>query len=474
MSAYDAIVVGSGPNGLTAAATVAVAGKRVLVIEAADSVGGAARTVDHGTPGWSHDVGATIHALAAASPAFASLDLATHGVEFLDPPILLAHPLDGARGASLHRSVDMTAGGLGTDGQRYRRLLGPAREHFDDLAGDLLGPLLRVPRHPLLLAGFGARAVWPMSIVQRWFRTPEARALIGGSAAHSFTPLHHPLTTSFALMLHGAGHAHGWPVARGGTSAIVDALVEIIRRNGGDLVTGQEVRSRAELPTHDVLFLDTTPGAAVRIAGSGMTPRRRRSYRRYRHGPGAFKIDYELSGPIPWSYLPAREAGTVHVIGSYDELALAERQVHDGIMPDAPFVLVVQASVVDDSRAPTGSHTGWAYAHVPNGYTGDARPAIEAQIERFAPGFGGLVSAAHATAPSSLESMNANLVGGDIGGGSYSGLQIVARPRLSRHPYRTGSKDVYLCSASTPPGAGVHGMSGHHAALDALATSWTT
>jgi phytoene dehydrogenase-like protein len=463
---FDAVIVGSGPNGLTAAATLANAGKRVLVLEKADAFGGAASTTDHGKPEWAHDVGSTVHALAAISPAHRQLALT--GVEYIDPPILLSHVLDGGNGASMYRSVEQTAAGLGRDAARYRRLIEPMVRRFDDLAGDILRPLISWPSHPLLLARFGLRALPPMSTMARLFRTEEARALLGGSAAHSFTPLHHPLTTSFAVMLHASGHHAGWPFARGGSQSLSNALAAVVIDSGGTILTGHEVTSIDSLPDHDVLLLDTNPAMAAGLIADQLPKSRQRRYRKFRHGPGAFKIDFELSEAVPWEYEQARQAGTVHVIGDYGELAASERSIARGSLPERPFVLFCQATVADPSRAPVGKHTGWAYAHVPHGFSGDASSAIVSQIERFAPGFSDLIETSHVSSPAQLESRNPNLVGGDVGGGSYSGLQILRRPVLSPHPYRTGVRGVYLCSASTPPGAGAHGMSGYLAAKDAL------
>ena len=465
---YDAVVVGSGPNGLTAAATLAVRGKRVLVVEAHEEIGGAVRSSDHGEPGWIHDTGATIHALAASSPAYRALDLEAAGVEFVNPDVLLSHVLDDGRGAALYCSLDATASGLGMDAKRYRQFIGHTVSRFTPLADDILGPLVSVPSHPISLARFGVRALLPMTVTAAMFRTEEARALVAGSAAHSFTPLHHPLTTSFALMLHATGHTSGWPFAAGGSQTIANALAEIVVANGGEIVTNTTVEHRVDLPEHAALFLDTSPSAAAAILGEPLPRRRARRFRRFRHGPAAFKVDFNLSGPIPWEYEPAKRSGTVHVIGGYREIIDAERSTSRGEMPDKPFVLACQASPFDPSRAPKGHHTCWSYAHVPHDYEGDAKPKIVEQIERFAPGFSALILSSTTTTPQELQAGNRNLVGGDVGGGSYSGLQILRRPRLSPQPYRTGSPGAYLCSASTPPGAGAHGMSGHLAALDAL------
>jgi len=465
---YDAVVVGSGPNGLTAAATLAARGKRVLVIEAADTPGGAAASAALTIPGFIHDVGSTIHALAAASPAFRELGLRARGLEFIDFPILLAHVLDDSAGASMYKSIDRTADGLGVDGSRYRRLMAPIVENFDQLTPMVLKPLLSWPRHPLLMARFGARALAPITMICALFKTEKAKALLAGNAAHSFVPLHHPVTTAFALMLQASGHAHGWPVAAGGSVAITRALVAVIESHGGVIETNSKVTSREQLPEHKALLLDTTPAAAALILAGSQSSLRKRRYCRYRRAPGAFKIDYALSSPIPWDFQDARSAGTVHVCGNYGAVAAAERATAAGEMPPRPFLLVTQATLADPSRAPEGAHTAWVYAHVPNGFGGDARPAIETQLERFAPGFRKTIIDACVLPPHALQAHNMNLVGGDVAGGSYSGLQSIRRPILSPHPYRTGASGAYLCSASTPPGAGAHGMCGYNAALDVL------
>ena len=465
---FDAIIVGSGPNGLMAAAILAVAGKRVLVIEAGPAIGGAVASGSITRPGFVHDIGSTIHTLGSASTAYADLGLGARGLEFVDFPILLSHTLDDGTGVNLHRSLGHTAEGLQADGTRYRRLMRPLVDNFEELAPMILGPLLRWPAHPFLLARFGVRAALPMALTKSLFKTAEARALLAGNAAHSFVPLHHPLTTAFALVLQAAGHVHGWPVARGGSGQIATALRGVIEDNGGIIETDRKVESRSELPGHLALFLDTTPAAAAEILGEALPARTQHRYRRFRHAPGVFKVDYALSGPIPWEFQDARSAGTIHVCGDYGEVAAAERATNRGEMPTRPFVLLTQACLADPSRAPAGAHTAWTYAHVPNGFEGDARPAIEAQIERFAPGFAKLILEAVVNSPRDLHRSNSNLVGGDVTGGSYSGLQTIRRPRLSFHPYRTGAPGAYLCSASTPPGAGAHGMSGYHAAHDAL------
>ena len=454
---YDAIAVGSGPNGLTAAAVLAQEGRRVLVLEASDRVGGGTRTEELTLPGFHHDVCSAVHPLAAASPVFARLPLAEHGFALVQPEIALAHPLDGGRAAVCDRSWDATA--APSDARRWRALLGPYAACLGALMDDLSGPVLHVPRHPLAFARFGLPAALPATWVTRAFRTPEARALFAGIAAHAMLPLSHVVTASFGLLLGAAAHAVGWPAVRGGSQRLADALAAYVRANGGAVETSVEVRSIAALPPARAVFLDTSPRAAARIAGDRLRPRARRSLTRFRCGPAAFKIDYALSEPVPWAAPEARRAGTVHVGGRAEEIVAAERETAAGGHPERPLVLVAQQSLFDDARAPAGRHTLWAYCHVPNGSYVDMTDRIESQIERFAPGFRDVVLARHVITPCDLERRNPNELGGDIGGGSLTGLQLLPRLGVAPDPYRIGD-GVYLCSASTPPGPGVHGMCG--------------
>ena len=465
---FDAIVVGSGPNGLSAAVRLAEAGRSVLVLEAADVIGGGTRSAELTLPGYVHDVCAAVHALGVSAPPLSLDTLGEHGLRWVWPEIPLAHPLDGGRAGVLHRSVDDTAAGLGPDGRAWQRLFRPLVENWPKLLPQLLGPVISAPRHPLAMARFGLHAVQPASWVSRRFEGDEAAALFGGCAAHAILPLTRPLTAAFGLMLAGSAHADGWPVAAGGSQAVADALAARLRQLGGEVRTGVRVRSLADLPAHDIALFDTNPAQLASIAGDALPARYRRRLERFHHGPGAFKIDYALDGPVPWDNEDCRRAGTVHVIGTLPELVAAEADVAAGRMPDRPYVLVVQSSVFDPSRAPDGKHTLWAYAHVPHGYDGDATQAIEQQIERFAPGFRDVVLARHVTAPRGLEAYNPNYVGGDIAGGAHSGLQLVFRPTAALRPYVTPNPSLFLCSASTPPGAGVHGMCGLHAADRAL------
>lgn len=465
---YDAVVVGSGPNGLAAAVRLAERGQSVLVLEAADTVGGGTRSAELTLPGFVHDVCATIHSLGVASPALSLDTLGQHGLRWLWPEIPLAHPLDDGRAGVLYRGVDETAAGLGVDGGRWRRLLRPVVDDWSLLLPQLLGPVLSVPRHPLALGRFGVHALQPATFQTRNFETEEARALFGGCAAHAMLPLTRPLTTAFGLMLAASAHADGWPVAARGSQAVGDAMSARLAELGGEVRTATMVRSLADLPPHRVVLFDTNPGQLASIAGDALPARYRQRLRRFRHGAGAFKIDYALDAPVPWQNEACRSAGTVHAVGTFAELAKAEAEVAAGRMPERPFVLVVQASIFDPSRAPFGKHTLWVYAHVPQGYTGDATSAIERQLERFAPGFASTVLARHVTSPSDLHAYNANYVGGDIAGGAHSGLQMVFRPTIAAQPYVTPNPSLFLCSASTPPGAGVHGMCGWHAADRAL------
>ncbi|MDQ6727437.1 MAG: NAD(P)/FAD-dependent oxidoreductase [Actinomycetota bacterium] len=467
----DAVVVGSGPNGLAAAVTLARAGCSVVVLEAAATPGGGCRSEELTLPGFVHDVCSAIHPLGVSSPVFGDLPLADHGLEWVHPLTPAAHPLPDGRAALLERSIDATADGLGRDAAAWRRLVGPLAAHWDELTASVLGPMLRVPPHPLTLARFGMRAAWPATLLARTvFDGEEARAMFAGLAAHAILDLASPLTSSFGLTFAAAGHAAGWPAVRGGSQRLTDALVSYLRSLGGEVVTGRRVGSLADLPPARVVLLDLTPRQVVALAGDRLDARARRSLERFRYGPGSFKVDYALDGPVPWSAEGCRRAGSVHVGGTLDEVAAAERDVARGRHPERPFVLTAQPSCFDPSRAPVGKHTFWAYCHVPHGSPVDMTEAIEDQIERFAPGFRERVLARHTMSPADLERHNANNVGGDVAGGSHGGLQLVGRPRLAADPYAlpVDGLAAFICSASTPPGAGVHGMSGWWAAQAAL------
>ncbi|MCU1501924.1 MAG: Phytoene dehydrogenase [Ilumatobacteraceae bacterium] len=467
--AVDAVVVGAGPNGLTAAVRLALAGRSVAVFEAGETIGGGCRTAELTLPGFRHDRCATIHTLGAGSPIFGPLDLEEHGVRYVHPRIALAHPLENGRAALLHRALDETVDGLGVDGAAWQRLVGCAVRRWDDLLPSLLKPLLSVPRHPLALAAFGTRALLPASVAAGRFGTDEGAALFAGCSAHSFLPLNRPLSASFGLLLAASGHAVGWPVVEGGSQALVDALAARLLELGGTITTGRRITSLGELPPHRVALFDTDPVQVASICASALPERYRARLRRYRFGPAAFKIDYALDGPMPWRNPAVASAGTVHIGGTFAEIRDAEGDVAAGRMPTRPFVLAVQATACDPTRAPAGKHTLWTYAHVPNGSVIDATGAIEAQLERFAPGFRDLVLARHVTAPSQLAAYNLNFVGGDINGGSFAGTQLVFRPTVALRSYRTPNECILICSASTPPGGGVHGACGANAADAALA-----
>lgn len=465
---FDAVVVGSGPNGLTGALALAEAGARVLVLEAAPTAGGGLRTEELTLPGFRHDVCATVLPLALASPALRALPLADEGLRWAHPPVPLAHPLDGLPAALLQRDMARTDADLGV-ASGWRRLLGPLAADGDRLAADVLAPLDLPPAAPLALARFGLRGLWPATAVGRWaLRGDRPRALLAGLAAHSMLDLHAPITTGYGLMLGALAHRVGWPVAVGGSQSLADALVARLRRRGGTVVTGSPVTSLAELPPARAVLLDLTPRQVLAVAGALLPPGYARALARYRYGPGVFKIDWALDGPVPWRDPSVARAATVHLGGTFAEVVAAERTVARGGHPTRPFVLFVQACVADPSRAPAGGHTGWAYCHVPLGSTVDMTDAIEVQVERFAPGFRDRVLARRTMGPKDLEAHNANVVGGDIGGGTADLRQLVARPVLSRRPWETPLPGVYLCSAATMPGAGVHGMAGLHAARLAL------
>ncbi len=470
----SAVVVGAGPNGLACAATLAARGVEVTVIEAEERIGGGTRSAELTLPGLLHDECSGFHPMAVGSLAGLDLDLERHGLEWLWPEVDLAHPLDGGgaegdgAGAAMLRSIDATAAGLGAAGPAWHRLFGPSARGYDALAEDIYRPVLHLPRHPLALARFGALALAPATLLARWLPGAEARALFGGAAAHSFAPLGTPLSAAVGMALVCSGHRYGWPVARGGSGAIAAALAAAIEERGGRIETGRPVRSLDELPAADAVVLDLAPGAVAELAGGRLPARVARAYRRYRHGPAAFKLDLAVEGGVPWRQEAARRAGTVHVAGSFEELVEAERQINRGRMPARPFVLVGQQYLADPGRSRGDVHPVWAYAHVPAGYPGDAGEAILDQIERFAPGTRERVLARAARGPAELAAANANIVGGDIATGSNLGLRALIRPRLALDPYATGIPGVFICSAATPPGAGAHGLCGRNAARSVL------
>jgi len=466
-------VVGAGPNGLAAAIALAREGHAVRVLEAQDVAGGGSRSAELTLPGFVHDVCSAIHPLAAGSPFFSELPLAAHGLEWIHPDLPLAHPLDDGTAVAVHRSLDDTVKDLGRDGAMYRRVFGPLAERWPSLLADVQRPPLHVPRHPILFGGFGVGALMPARVlIGAAFRGERTRAVLAGLAAHSFLPFGSPFGGSFTLLLTASIHGVGWPLARGGSQRIADALVAHLRSLGGTVETGHRVASLGELDPPGVTMLDVTPRQLERIAGDRLPDRYRRALRRYRYGPGVFKLDYALSGPVPWRAPECRRAGTVHLGGSFEEIAAGESAVARGEHPERPFVLVAQQSLCDPSRAPAGRHTLWAYCHVPNGSAVDMTDRIERQLERFAPGFRDLVLARSAMACADVERHDENCVGGDISGGAHDGLQLVFRPVMGFIPYATPARDVYLCSSSTPPGGGVHGMCGYWAARAALRRSF--
>jgi phytoene dehydrogenase-like protein len=460
----DAVVVGAGPNGLTAAAELARAGLSVQIYEAADTVGGGARTEELTLPGFRHDTCSAVHPFGIGSPAFATLPLARHGLEWLHPEVPMAHPFPDGTAVVLGRTVGETAASLGPrDAGTYRRLLAPYTGHWDTIAADFFRPpWAGLPSDPYRFLRLGITGTPPVALLSYRFRDPKARALLAGLAGHAVTKLTAPFTGAMALMFALAAHERGWPFARGGSQAISDALAGCLTELGGVVRTGVTVRKLDELPPARAYVFDTSPTALARIAALGDV------YRGYRYGPSVFKIDYALDGPVPWTAPQARRAGTVHLGPTYTEIGDALTRAVTGRPPHTPFLITSQPSVVDPSRAPAGKHVFWAYGHVPHAWHGDATNAVERQIERFAPGFRDLVLARAVTGPAALAARNANYVGGDIACGAFAGLQSVLRPRLAAIPYATPRPGVFLCSSATPPGPGVHGMSGHNAALAVL------
>lgn len=463
-----AIVVGSGPNGLAAAVHLARSGVEVQVLEANSTIGGGARSGEQTVPGLIHDHCSAFHPMGFGSPVWTEFGLERHGLEWRWPEIDCAHPLDDGSAGLLHRSFEDTIDGLGIDGPRWRRLLSDLVSGYDDLADDLLGPVLSIPRHPLRLAAFGPRAVLPITVLGKLFRTEQARALYGGVAAHLYDRWDRPLTGSLGLMILAAGHRFGWPVAHGGSGSITTALEQALLAHSGTVTTDHLVTSRSDIPDADIVLLDTSAATALDIYGDDMPSRIAQSFRRYRTGAAAYKVDLAIDGDIPWTNPDCGRAGTVHVSGTFEETRRAEAQVAADHMPERPFLLVGQQYLADPIRSSGTLNPIYAYAHVPNGHRGDATDTILAQIERFAPGFSSRIVELAVTTPADLERHNPNFRGGDILGGANNGLQVVFRPRIARDPYSLGIDGVYLCSQSTPPGAGIHGICGYNAAASAL------
>lgn len=464
-----AVIVGAGPNGLTAAARLAREGWKVSVHEARPTIGGGSRTAELIEPGVHHDICAAVHPAGASSTAFRELRLEEHGLRWVQPEIPLVHPLGGDRAGVLYQSLDDTVAALpGRDGAAWRRLMAPLLADFDYLASFTQAPLIGLPRNPIAAARFGVRGVWPATVLRRMFQHDEAQALLAGLAAHSCLPMNRPFTGGLGLMLGLMGHAVGWPVAEGGSQAIVDALASVIRSHDGEIHTDHEVTDLRELPKADAVLLDLAPKQLVAMSGGRLDGWSGRAYRRFRHGWSACKVDYVLSGPMPWSASEARRTATLHLGGPFAEVETSEAAVQRGSVDERPFVLVAQPTVADSTRAPAGRHTLWAYCHVPNNSPLDVTDRIEAQFDRFAPGWRDLVVGRVVRTAPQFVSYNPSAIGGDFAGGSMAGMQLLARPRLALDPYRTPLPGVWLCSASTPPGAAVHGMCGWHAAASVL------
>jgi phytoene dehydrogenase-like protein len=466
-SSYDAVVVGAGPNGLAAAIAIAREGHSVAVLEAADSPGGGCRSAELTRPGFVHDVCSAINPLAAASPFFKELPLGRHGVELVHPALPAAHPIDGGRAAYMTRDVEETAESMGPDARRYSKLMRPWVRRAERVHDDFMRPI-RIPKHPISTSLFGLRYGFRgVDSVAASFEGDEAPALLAGMAAHSMLALSAPPTGAMAIMFTMLGHAYGWPLVKGGAQKITDALVTHLLELGGEIHTGSEVRAVGDIPTSRVVLFDTTPRQLVAIAGEELPSRYVKSMSRFRYGPGVFKMDWALSDPVPWSAEPCRRAGTVHVGGTLAEVAASEAEVVAGRISEQPFVLVAQQSLFD-RRAPDGNHTLWGYCHVPSGSDVDMTGRIEAQIERFAPGFKDTIINKHVMGPADMERYNSNYVGGDINGGLQNFRQFLGRPVLRWDPYSTPNERFFICSSSTPPGGGVHGMCGYNAAHAAL------
>ncbi len=475
--AYDAIVIGAGPNGLAAAITLAQAGRSVLVFEAKDTVGGGSRSMELTLPGFVHDICSAIHPLGLNSPFFRALPLAQYGLEWIHPPTQLAHPLDDGSAGLLERSIEATSATLGPDAAAYNQFMTPLVADWPLIEHAFLGPLRLPPlfHHPFALGRFGLSALRSaQSLARQLFRGERARAIFAGMSAHSMLSLDQSTSAAAAMLLGVIGHVIGWPFPRGGSQKIVDALAAHLHTLGGEIVTGVEVKSIDALPPARALLFDVTPRQLIRIAGDHLSNGYKRALQRYRYGPGVFKIDYALDGPIPWKAEECLRAASVHLGGTLPEVAASEYQVTHGQHPEKPFVLLAQQSLFDETRVPAGKQTVWAYCHVPNGSTLDMTGRIEAQIERFAPGFRDCILARHITNPAALERYNANYIGGDINGGIQDLWQFFTRPTIRPVPYTTSAKNIFICSSSTPPGGGVHGMCGYFAAQAALRSVLST
>ena len=461
-----ACVVGSGPNGLAAAIVLAQAGLQVEVFEAERIPGGAVRSMELTLPGFVHDFGSAVYPLGLGSPFFASLPLHEYGLEWVHSPAPLAHPLDDGTAVVLERDINAAASALAPDSRAWHSLLDALVTHWNKLAPELLRPVLRIPRHPFLLAQFGMNALLSAKVVAQSFKSERTRALFAGLAAHSFLALDEPLSSAFGMLMAAPAHAVGWPIAQGGSQSITNALCAYLAKFGGKVTTSSRVTSLDAFADYDLVLCDVTPRQLAAIAGRQLSSVYKKQLKKFRYGPGAFKVDYALTAPIPWKSPECARSATVHLGGTFDEIADSEKAVRSGRHPERPFVLLAQPTLFDPSRAPTGKHIAWAYCHVPNGSRFDMLPRIEDQIERFAPGFRDIVLARHVSSPSTLESMDANLIGGDISGGVIDLRQMLFRP--TSRLYATSAHNIFLCSSSTPPGGGVHGMCGYHAARMAI------
>lgn len=467
-NSYDAVIVGSGPNGLSAAIELARAGLSVCVLEAKETIGGGARTAEITLPGFHHDICSAIHPVGVVSPFFKSLPLEQWGVEWVYPPVALAHPLEDGDAALLYQSLDLTSETLGQDGHAYKKLMTPFIKRADAFFEEILRPI-RFPSHPLLMTRFGLLGLRScVGLASGYFKEAKARAMFAGLGAHSVLPLERAGTASFGLVLALAGHAINWPCARGGSQKIIEALAACLKNLGGEIHTGRFVKSMNDLPNARAVLFDLTPRQIVSIAGEQLASGYRKRLSKYRYGPGVFKVDWALDGPIPWKAEECARAATVHLGGTMAEIAASESAMWNGQHHERPFVLVAQQSLFDETRAPEGKQTGWAYCHVPHGSSVDMTERIEAQLERFAPGFRDRILARHTTNSLEIERYNPNMIGGDIGGGSNDLRQFMARPLPRYDPYSTPNERLFICSSSTPPGGGVHGMCGYHAARSAL------
>ena len=465
---FDAVVVGSGPNGLAAAITMQQQGLAVLLIEGKESIGGGLRTAEITLPGFMHDICSAIHPTAIASPYLKTLPLQSHGLEYIFPDIAAAHPFDDGTAGVLNRSLEKTAQSLGIDEQAYLKLFRPILKDWDGLIKDIMAPL-HIPANPFAMAGFGLKALLPaVTLANNTFKTTPARGLWAGMAAHSIQPLTNISTSAIGLVLMAAGHKMGWPIPKGGSVTIANALASYFTSLGGEIQTNFMVSSLSQLPSCHAVLFDLTPRQILKIAGHEFSDMYKGQLQKYRHGMGVCKVDWALDGPIPFTNNACREAGTVHLGNTLEEITASEQQTVDGKHPEKPFVLLAQQSLFDDSRAPVGKHTAWAYCHVPNNSAVDMSTAIEQQVERFAPGFRDLILEKHVLNAQQMENYNPNYIGGDINGGVADITQLFTRPALKLSPYRTSKKGLYICSSSTPPGGGVHGMCGYHAARRAL------